>query len=643
MPRPDLTTRWSLATGGLVAAVLLWPALVQGGALAFVDLLALPRTGPPRTFWWLGPDLVRRFPGFVPYGLLGGVIGGVAASRLMLAATIVTIVAGTGRLAVALRPGAWKGWRAPLPGWGGAVVACSPFVTTRLSTGHLTTLWAVAAAPLVIAAAVSGRPIGRSRLVAGIAWAGVVAGVYTLLVTVLTLMARRITGALPADDDVLPLTFGRRVRDELLGWTVRNLLWILPGVYLSAHGFSSLVDARWFRPRVSSGWDVVGFTVGRGYWDPIAEAVPGHRLLIAVVALVLVGLAARGASVLAAPARTVVLLCVVVGYGVPFLASQPVVGDAVLALTRTPLGVALREPHRLIGLGLVPLVACSVVGMGELSVGAWRPRPVAGLLAVAASAALAAFVVSSIGAVHDRLDPMPVPASWSAAAELVDDEGGTVLTLPWAEYVDLRIDHRRKVFNPLPDLFGWKTVSSADPQLGPPVNESADARAAAGTAAASELLAGRPAVEQLRALRVRWVAVLHADGLTGLPDTSRAGLEPVIESDTLDLYRVDLDPVPTSFDGPFGRITADRPVDEPWLWGWFDGSGILGRTDAGVVDVTGHQGRTAIFLPAVVGLALAVLSLRILLNKPDMKASQRHDDRQYSAEIGVETPLDQGE
>jgi hypothetical protein len=642
MRRPDVTTRWSLGIGLAVAVVLVWPALVQGGALAFVDLLALPRTGPPRTFWWLGPDLVRRFPGFVPYGLLGGLIGGVAASRSMLVVTIVTLVVGTGHLVVAMRPGIWRGWRAPIPAWAGAVVACSPFVTTRLSTGHLTTLWAVASGPFVLARAIDGRAVGRSRLVAAVAWAGVVAGVYSLLITVAGLAASwRVRE--PCDDGEVAPSIGRRVYDDVIGWTVRNLVWILPGLFLQAHGFSSLVDASWFRPRVSSGWEVVGFTLGRGYWDPVAEAVQGRRLLVMLAALVLVGLATRGARLLTRRARVVVLVCVVVGYGVPFMASQPVLGDVVLALTRTPLGVALREPHRLVGLGLVPFIACAAVGLADLPIPGRRLLPSAGLVAAGAAAVVAVLGLASIDAVHARLDPMPVPASWSEAARIVEDEGGTVLTLPWAEYVDLRVDHRRKVFNPLPDLFGWKTVSSADPQLGPPVNEQADARTDAGAGAAAELLAGRPALDRLRALSVRWVAVLHADGITGLPTGAQAGLVPVVQSATLDLYRVDHELVPTSFTGPVGRLDDVRPVDEPWLWGWFDGHGILGRTDAGVLDVSTSAGRTILFLPAVVGLALAVLSLRMILNKPVMKSSQPHDDRQYSRQIGVLSPFDQGE
>ena len=595
VPTVPTVVTWSAVVG--VVVVILWPAMHQWGALAARDLLILPSVPMPSALFWLGPGLARRFPGFVPLAGLSHIIGGYAAGRLMLVATLVATGIGVARLVRTLLPAPAKGAARIIPAVAGVVVLCMPFTLTRLSTGHLTTLWGLAVLPYLLIIAARGASVSRSRPTSAGALLGFVSGAYAFV--------------------VLAGTFRRdNARAGFAAWLVRNLVWIVPGAFLQAQGFTSLVDPKYFRPIVPDATAVFGLVVGRGYWDAGAEVVRGNDTIVCIAAGMLIALAAVGFGEIPRHLRRVFALCMVVGYGIPLAASLPGVGDVVRWITLTPIGAPLREPHRLVGLGVVPAVVLAAVGMAHLTL----PRPLRALLYIAYCAPLLWLLVLALPTVHARLQPVALPGSWGRAANIVHQQGGAVLALPWSEYVLLDIDRPRVVYSPLPDLFGDDTLASSDPQLGPPVDEAADPRAALGAKAADQLMNRRDASVLLNELGVRWVAVLRVELATSLDLSDVSTLELVVHSDTLDLYRVRATPSISELDRsvpPAGRQQASADaVSVPWTAGWLGISGLLGRTDSGLLQGPG-QGSWAVFLPAIPAVGL-YLSTVLELCKPGL-------------------------
>lgn len=567
-------------------AILVWPTLTQSGALAHRDLLFMSEIPLPRSFWWMGPDLGRRLPGFVPLALASQIVDGTVIGRIVLIVTLMVLALGSARLFRQLLPGRQPAYAASLGAAGVAItVLCLPFTTTRLSTGHLTTLWAAAVLPFLLSAAIS-RPeqTGRWTSAAAAGLLGFVAGAYSLVVCLG--VATRTTW-----------------RWAVRGWLTRNAVWILPGALLQAQGFTSMTDAAAFRPRLGDALQVIGMVVGRGYWDAGAETVRGHDVGVAAVALGAVGLASIGWRVVAPRARRSFGFCLIVGYGVPLLSTTPGLSGAVSALQRTALGAPLREPHRLIGLGLVPLVVLSA--LGAVSVGR-RLRGVGAAAGPVAVATVGTWLLAvGLPTVHARLEPLAIPASWTRAAALVDGAGGTVLTLPWSEYVLLDIDKPRVVYHPLADLFGSETLASSDPQLGAPAEEAADPRAPTGRRASELLMADEDASDLLARLGVGWVAVLKVERADRLDLSGIRSLERVISSPSLDLYRVVGASAHHRRPAPFLITHADGATPIPWTWGWIGGHAH--RTDAGVVASEG----TSVFLPALAGVALYVATVTL--------------------------------
>jgi len=581
-PTVSNVVTWSAVTG--VVAVILWPALHQWGALVARDLLILPTVPMPAALFWLGPGLARRFPGFVPLAGLSHIIGGYAAGRLMLVATLMATGIGVARLVRTLLPAPAKGFVRIIPAVAGVTVLCMPFTLTRFSTGHLTTLWGLAVLPYLLNIAASGAPVGRSRPTCVAALLGFVSGAYALVV---------LAGTLRRDN----------ARAGLTAWLLRNLVWILPGAFLQAQGFTSLVDPKYFRPIIPDATAVFGLVVGRGYWDSGAEVVRGEDVFVCVAAGLLIALASVGFAELPRHLRRVFALCMLIGYGIPLATSLPGLRDLVHWITLTPIGAPLREPHRLVGLGVVPAVVLAAVGVAQLTL----QRPRRALLYVACCAPAMWLLVLALPTVHARVQPVVLPHSWGRAVDIVHQEGGVVLALPWSAYVLLDVDRPRVVYSPLPDLFGNDTLASSDPQLGPPVDEAADPRAPLGAKAADQLMNRRDASALLDELGIRWVAVLRVERAAALDLTNDPALELVVQSDTLDLYRVRATPPVAVLDRsvpPLGRqqISADA-VSVPWTWGWLGSGGFLGRTDSGLLQGPG-RGSWAIFLPAVPALAL---------------------------------------
>lgn len=606
--------RWtSLASqvlpGVVLAVILMWPSLTQGGALAHRDLLVLDRIPFPRSAWWMGPDLGRRLPGFVPMAALSELLGGTLVGRLTLALTILACSIGVARLtgrvlATAEVPPRTGSWFAALAA---TAALCTPFALTRLSTGHLTTLWALACVPFLLLAADRDRArIGSSEACAAAALLGFVAGLYALVI-VLAASPRRSLGV------------------NLRSWAIRNSVWILPGAFLQLQGFTTMSSADHFRPAFADGWQVLGLVLGRGYWDPGAEVLRGHDVLVAGISLAVVALAVLGWRAVPHQWHRVMGTCIVAGFGVPTASVTPGLSWLLARLVSTPVGAPLREPHRLVGLALVPTLVMAVVGLAEVARWSAR-RHLAATFAVAVGLATGAWLVTtSLPTVHARLTPLRIPAAWSAAAALVEDAGGTVLVLPWSEYVLLEVDRPRVVYHPLADLFGSDTLASSDPAFGRPVNEAADPRASAGAKAADALQRGEPADALLDSVQVRWVAVLKVERAESLDLSRYDHLRRRISSVTLDLYEVTTTRQPT-YQRPAPPLLrhASGLTDIPWTWGWI---GDTHRSPGGLLVATG----TTVFGPALAALAVDVAVVAVMVRA--RRSRSNHRDQKTRASI----------
>lgn len=585
---------WVLLVAAGIVVLVMYPALHQRGALAHRDLLFLDQIPLPRSAWWMGPDLGRRMPGFIPLAAMSDVISGELVGRLVLLLTMMIAAKGTSTLAGRLllhgdEPTRVSAWLAAAAG---PIILCVPFTLTRMSTGHLTTLWALACLPfLLIAADRDPEQIGRSRACTAAALTGFVAGIYALVIVVA----------------VSP----RRTRwSNLRSWGLRSSVWILPGLFLQLHGFTTLSEPDRFKPRFATVWQVFGLVVGRGYWDTGAEVLRGRDRTIALISLGLVALAAIGWRRVTGPARRAIAGCLIVGYGVPVASVAPGLGWVVSRVVNTPMGAPLREPHRLIGLGVTATIILATRGAGEIS--EWRPRRQR-LTAVAAGGSLAIagcwMLLLAVPTVHIRLQPLRVPPDWIKAADMVEDSGGNVLVLPWSEYVLLELGKPRVVYNPLADLFGSDTLASSDPKFGPPVNEAADARSTMAAAAGTALVEGENAGPLLEQVQARWVAVLKVEQVSRLDLSTQPALRRRLTSATLDLYEV-VDTEQPSYRRPVPFIVTGGTgtTDIPWTWGWV---GSEGKSSGGTLIVHG----SAVFLPSVLAIVLYVCVVSLLFHR----------------------------
>src|SRR5581483_4675608 len=207
------------------------------------------------------------------------------------------------------------------------------------------------------------------------------------------------------------------------------------------------------------------------------------------------------------------------------------------SLTASGPGLLLRESQRALPLFLVWLAPAAALGGREVARQATR---VQAALYVATPAVIAVVLaVPGLWGVGGRLDPVHFPNGWSRVRAEVTSHPGTVVALPWHEYLDIGFAGSRRVLNPLPDYLGGDVITSSDPELGGADQERADPREARVQAVVADLRAGRPGSPELARLGVRWIVVLHeidwAD-YTGL--AADRGLVATVRTPSIDLYEV---------------------------------------------------------------------------------------------------------
>ncbi len=449
-------------------------------------------------------------------------------------------------------------------------------------------------------------------------------------------------------------------RRVALRWLTLNAIWIVPGLIVQWSSPPTMTAATAFRPRFDGLASALALPLGIGYWDRAAETIDGHRGAIALIGIFVVVAAAVGWRTVPAWPRRSMGWCLAVGFGVPVLAGLPGTSTVVDALTRSPIGGPLRDPQRLMGLGVVPTIVLAALGLGTLATaggrGLWawldartahrshrshrlgRPHPPqplhpsqrwqpwfsAGVVLAVGAVAVVWLARAQLTVVHRRLEPVPVAASWTAAADEVDRHPGTVLALPWHEYVRVDVPgagsdaggdagrdagsdagstlRRVLTYNPLADLLGGDVIASADPELGRPVQEAAEPRAATARAIQADLLAGVDVMASLTQLGVTWIAVLPTEEgprIRAALDRA-ASVTRVVDGPDLFLYQLaGTTPVvtpaehwgPVAWSGRPGAIVAG-PGGRGW-WG-------AATAENGSLRMTGSF---AVYVPSLLSLA----------------------------------------
>ncbi len=290
------------------------------------------------------------------------------------------------------------------------------------------------------------------------------------------------------------------------------------------------------------------------------------------------------------------------------------------ALRRSPgpdtaYGAAFRDGQRLLTPFLVWAAVATAFGVVRLAAvsARWLEPTIQALPAVVA----VVLAAPGLWGINGALEPTTFPSSWAEARAEVDKHPGTVLALPWHEYLSLGFADGRRVLNPVPDYFGGDVLASSDPELGDrrTVEEQGDPRERHVLPALED---PAHASDGLAKIGVRWVVLLHAvkkdeAKYGGLADDP--GLRRVVRSIPLELFEVRAwrgpvvdnrgrrlplhNPIqPLADVPPSGRATWARPG----LTGWRRGTSSANVTRYGLLGLPPGRGLVW-YWPAAVTIA----------------------------------------
>jgi len=565
---------------GLIGGFVVVGPGLRAGALLNLDLVLVPDQPVPSGIWGLGPDFPRRVPLFLPISWLSSFVGS-AAGKAVIVAAIAAALVGASRLVgaapLATRLGA------------GLVYALSPFTLTRLAAGQVAFLVALAVLPWALPRLL--RP--GEHVSATLFWAtalgccGITGGLLAIPVVIAGLIA----------------THGRRAARVIGVLLIGQLPWLVPAIVVAMAGETARLAPSGAFATDASGVD--GFLrvlAGHGFWQLGNQVGSPGGNGVAIIGVVLASLALAGASRLDPGWRRPAACLAAFGLAITIASALPGIRDLYADLADTTLGAPLRESQRFFVLVLVWLAPAAALGARRLA--GVRPGALQG--AVTAGPAALALLLAAPGfwGIGGRLDPVRFPPTWDAARSAVTASPGTVLALPWNEYLDLGFADGRRCLNPAPDFFGGDVLVSRDPEIGAPVQEGSDPRTPAAGRAVKRIVAARPASRDLAHLGVRWVFLMHEiDWRTYRSVAKDPGLERVVGGPTADLYRVrawrgpvraDRGPDPTldSVVAPLAIADASgRAIwNHPASGGWLRGTAGAGRTHNGLLVLPAGSG-----------------------------------------------------
>lgn len=504
--------RWEWLCGVALGIAVVGPGLAPGGLLS-LDLVATPTIPVPSGIWGAGPDLPRRVPYGVVVAWLSHVVGGPLTIKLLLVACVSSAFAGAAHLV--------RGQPAATRAAAGLLYALSPFTLTRIGAGHIGLLLGMAVLPWALPWLLrpADEPARALLWATGLGLAGFAGGVFALVLLAVGLIADR----------------GRRAVATAGIAVVSQLPWVVPALVVAATA-GSVRPASGFATRVGGATGLLQLVSGHGFWRASSQ-VGAAGVGTAILGLALVALALVGARQLPHAWAHRATAAAAVGFVVAAASGVPGLDAVYRSLTAGGPGLIVRESQRALPLFLVWLAPAAALGGRQL---ARRATRLEAALYVATPAVIAiVLAVPGLWGVGGRLDPVQFPAGWSRVGAEVRNHPGTVVALPWHEYLDIGFAGGRRVLNPLPDYLGGDVITSSDPELGASDQERADPREARVQAVVADLRAGRPGSAELARIGVRWVVLLHEVDWAGYPGLSvDQGLVATVRTPSIDLYEV---------------------------------------------------------------------------------------------------------
>ena len=320
------------------------------------------------------------------------------------------------------------------------------------------------------------------------------------------------------------------------GLVLSQLPWVVPGIIVLS-GSPDLADSSAFLAHVArlpGGLDVLA---GHGFWSDSYQVGGNGNLVAAALGVGMLALAFRGHRRLPEAWRRGAAAAALIGLLVPLAGALAPTRAMVEAFTNLPLGAPFRDTQRLLPMYLVWLAPAAALGAEDVAArfhGALQSLVRAVPLAIA-------LVLGGPGlfGVNGRLEPTDIPSSWYEARELISDDPGTVLALPWENYLDLQIAGSRRVHHPAPIFLEGDVIVSSDLGLPDSSGERLDPREPFADEIVARMRSGAHTSDAMADLGVRWVFLLRTTDwatYTGLFDDP--GLDLVVDDGTLALYEV---------------------------------------------------------------------------------------------------------
>ena len=510
----------------LLAVLVLGPALAPGYVLQY-DMVFVPRQWLLPASFGLGGQLPRAVPQDAVLGALTAVLPGSVWQHLALLAVVVVGALGAARL-LRGQPVLARVAAALLLVW-------SPYVAQRLLLGSWSLLLAVALLPWALQAAVdvrAARPGAGPRLL-------LLVGLSSITPTG-GLLALAVAGPVALRPRSRPTARNRVLLG--LGLLALQLPWVVPSVLHPASAASDPAGASVFALRAEGWWGPLVTALGTGgVWN--GEVVlPTRGLVLApLAALLLTALAAAGLAplsrVVGRAAAAWLGVCAATGLLVAVLGAwgptRPLVEQVVASV---PGGGLLRDGQKWLAPWTLLVAIAAPLGL-QRGVARMRDRTAAAALGVALVLLPVAVMPDLVWGGLGRMRTTDYPQDWSRTAEALQVPGdGDVVVLPWSAFRAFAWNRRTTSLDPAPRFLPRTTV--VDDSLlvaGPDGLVRVSGEDPRSTQVAAALAAGRPLMEVLPGLGVRYVVVEH-ETPGDVPPPALAGLDRVSDGPTMSLW-----------------------------------------------------------------------------------------------------------
>jgi hypothetical protein len=546
-------------------------------------------------------------------------VGGPIAAKVFFGACLTGAFVGVWRLAA--------GTPALCRVGAGLLYALSPYTLTRLGVGHWMLVAGIAVLPWALPHLLRPNEAWPRTFLWALALGvtGVNGGLFAAVLVSVGLAADRGRGTI-------------RVATLVL---IAQLPWLVPGAIVLASAPPDLADPRYFATSSEGLLGLFQVVVGAGFWRQLSQVGAVRGTGAALLGAGLLALAVLGRRDLPSAWGKRAAVAAVLGLAIALASALPGVEALYRHVAETQIGAALRDGQRMLALFLVWLAPAAAAGVPRVYAGA-RPSLVR---VVHALPALVAVIVAApaLWGIDGALYPVSFPPGWAEAREAVASAPGTLVALPWHQYLDIGFADDRRVFNPVPDFFGHDVIFSSDPELGRRSSEQADPREPHVRLVGEQIRRAHPQSEELARLGVRWVVLLHeVDWRQYYALSDDPGLEAVVSTPALELFRVKgwrgpfVDHLGEAVEGrsllaPLATVEPSGPLSwaRPAIPGWLRGTSTAGRTETGLVRLPAGKGPVW-YWPALMTLAADVTTLGVAVVA--LRRCRCHDGRGASGQ-----------